>query len=961
LTTPIESASSSQPISSEGTLTPARKPKERPVETRPATRGWSPALPPVAAWLADAGLIALFLALTFLLGVFLLKDTDIYWHLRTGAWIRQTGEVPPTDLFTFTRVGVPWIDLHWIFQVGVSWLHERGGVVALNLAKCVVTCVAVLLLVTARRRDWPVWVMLVAWLPAILVLGGRIYVRPETLTLLYLSIFLAVVTRWDRYPALAAVLPIVQLAWVNSHGLFVLGPIVLVCALIDAVLRPGAFALEQRRWWRIVGIAVLATFAACLFNPYGIQGAFFPIQLAGTMSNPVFSKYIAELMPIAQFIEQTGLQNLPLQLHLVTMALGALSFLLPMIWLIGVGLFGTRGPIPKAAVEGKASSTSRGKRKGERRSKGARKEATRSKGPAETVAGWRLSPMRLLLFTAFSLLSLQATRNSHQFAAVVGAVTAWNFGEWAAAIRRRRIALSSPESGPAPPSNSTSLTPRFVAAAAIASVLVWVGSGWFYEMTGEKRTIGLGEEPLWFPHEAARFAGRPEMPERFLSFHNGHASLFEYYHGPERKVYTDPRLEVTGPELFERYKKLQDDITHNTSGWQVRLDEIGRPVILVDHEYNWGVGATLLRDDHWRCIWFDSIAAVFVHDTAKEAVRQHAVDFAARHFRPGPSAKPKGIPELMASAKALRNYAGAMPSHRVDLIRPLVWLGLDDTRSILRDVPHSAAGWTMLGQIEFRREPAGLPSPRSRLRYDPVVDLSIVRSTYALRHGLELGAGDYTTLLSLSQSYENRMMIEAQLPIWDRILGIPPINPLQRDLQQEVVTKRNEYVEKLNAAPLPKWRNLSELEQVVEAMLVEGRAETAADLLEQGYPPARAPWDVLDRLATLRLHLGEPSRARALWQNAVSTPQSAIARSRIGATYLAEEDLESARRAYREALQARPDLFEACYSLAVLEGDAGDATASYELALRAEATAPNELSREAARHLAAGVQPFAKK
>ena len=70
-------------------------------------------------------------------------------------------------------------------------------------------------------------------------------------------------------------------------------------------------------------------------------------------------------------------------------------------------------------------------------------------------------------------------------------------------------------------------------------------------MTGEGRTIGLGEEPLWYPHQAARFAGEPGMPERFLSFHNGHASLFEYYHGPERKVYTDPRLEVAGADSVQ--------------------------------------------------------------------------------------------------------------------------------------------------------------------------------------------------------------------------------------------------------------------------------------------------------------------------------------------------------------------------------------------------------------------------
>ena len=44
-------------------------------------------------------------------------------------------------------------------------------------------------------------------------------------------------------------------------------------------------------------------------------------------------------------------------------------------------------------------------------------------------------------------------------------------------------------------------------------VFSWVGSGLFYRMTGEGRVISLGEEPLFFPHEAARFAGEPGMPE----------------------------------------------------------------------------------------------------------------------------------------------------------------------------------------------------------------------------------------------------------------------------------------------------------------------------------------------------------------------------------------------------------------------------------------------------------------
>ena len=84
----------------------------------------------------DGSLVLLFLALTFLLGIFPLKDADIYWHLRTGDLIRKTGEIPRVDFYTFTRQGTPWIDLHWMFQVGVSWLYERGGVAALTLAKC---------------------------------------------------------------------------------------------------------------------------------------------------------------------------------------------------------------------------------------------------------------------------------------------------------------------------------------------------------------------------------------------------------------------------------------------------------------------------------------------------------------------------------------------------------------------------------------------------------------------------------------------------------------------------------------------------------------------------------------------------------------------------------------------------------------------------------------------------------
>jgi len=906
------------------------------------------------------------LSLTFLLGAFPLKDADIFWHLRTGNLIRETGQVPRTDICTFTRgttttsEGAPWIDLHWLFQVGVSWLFAHGGVVALNLAKCVITSLAMLILLTARRREWPVWVMVLAWLPALLALGGRMYVRPETLTLLYLSIFLAVIMRWDRFPKLALILPAVQVFWVNSQGLFVLGPIVLTFGLIDAVVRGEMFSPERRKWRRTILAASVATGLACLINPYGLRGALYPLELAGTMSNPVFSRNIAELMSIPELIGNTGLWNRMLQLHLAVMALGALSFLVPLSWLIVTWLTGGRGSreaaVPDTPGQARAGSAEKPKKRARRRK--ARDAATNPASPRAAqvaqAAGWRLSPFRLLLFVVFSLLSLQATRNSHQFAAVVGAVTAWNFGEWAAAVRKHR--MLSGDAG----RTRAAVSPRLVSFAAVGLVLVWVGSGRFYTMAGEGRTIGLGEEPLWFPHEAVRFAGQAGMPDRFLSFHIGHAALFEYYHGPGRKVYTDPRLEVAGAELFGRYAELEQRIKKHQPGWEEALDMIGRPVILADHEHNSDIGATLFASDHWRCVWFDAVAAVFVHDAYVSVVKEHAVDFAARHFQPKPSSQPAGLAELTALAKAYRKYVTALTGAGGGLSRPLVWLGLDESRLMLRTVPDSFEAWKNSGLIHFFRELPQKPAARLRAPFDPVLDLSMVRATFALRRALERAPHDFLTLITLQLCYDSRQMYEAVLPLLDRIEEVRPINRLQIREQADTGATRSVYLQRMGPEPSTEWQNLSELDQAVTANLSAGRAASAAALLEQAYPPETAPWEVLERVATLRLHLGEPGRARELLQKAATVREPAVRDARIAMTYLVEGDLEAARRHYRLAIAAQPGLFEAHYCLAVLEQDAGDAVSAYDQARKAVASAGNDASRSAARRIAASVSRFAR-
>ena len=910
-----------------------------PQAERPAT--------PATGRLSDLVLIGAFLALTFLLGIFPLKDTDFWWHLKAGDLIRQTGEIPKVDTFTYGAKGHQWVDLHWGFQVALSWGYAHGGVVALNLAKCAITTLAVFLLITARRLEWPVWVMLLAWLPALLVLNGRMYIRPETVSLLYLSIVLAVLFRWERKPWLAFALPIVQACWVNTQGLFLLEPILIGFALVDAAFRPGAFSKERRGWWRIVGLATALTGLACLFNPYSLVGALYPIQLARTMSNPIFRNSIGELKPLPKFIEEVGLDSLPLRLHLATFFLGAVSFLVPLCW---------RGWVALADRRTKAEPNvdlPKGRKK--RESSKGRKRADEER--SDSVGSWRPHPFRLLLFGAFSALSIAATRNSHQFAAVVGTVTAWNFGEWAAAIRARKLRLD-------PAARTPRAWPRVVTFAAIALTFAAVLSGRFYAWSGEGRTVGIGEEPIWFPHDAVKFAGGPDMPDRLVGFHNGHPALYEYYFAPGKQAYTDARLEVMGPELYKAYVDLGEKIAKNTGGWAEELDRMGRPAVLVDNldVGNAGYAATLLTSRHWRCVWFDPIVSLFVHDSYARVVRSHAVDFAARHFAREADVSSDDPATLATMSRSLR-YVGRqcrIHSGGDSQSRAILLLGLDYARKLRSVAPNDLDGWKQAGLIEYIRDLTSDETiPRFRMPFDPVFDLSPARATYQLSRALEVDPDEGNVQYYLAKLYQSRGMDEQALPLLAKFVEQPNKNLTQRREKDRTADQLAVLRAKLGATPSTKWANLGELDRVVAELLASGRASTAADVMEAAIRPEARSWNWADRLAVLRLHLGQPARARSIWLAATAKAPPATRSARIAATYLVEGDFDAARKSYREALAADPASFEAHYGLAVLELDDGHAAEALAAGRLAEKSAATDHSRSESRSIIDATAPYA--
>ena len=54
-------------------------------------------------------------------------QNDTFWHLRAGADIWRTGQVPRVDSYSFTAAGAPWPDHEWLWQAFVVRLPSASG------------------------------------------------------------------------------------------------------------------------------------------------------------------------------------------------------------------------------------------------------------------------------------------------------------------------------------------------------------------------------------------------------------------------------------------------------------------------------------------------------------------------------------------------------------------------------------------------------------------------------------------------------------------------------------------------------------------------------------------------------------------------------------------------------------------------------------------------------------------
>ncbi len=216
---------------------------------------------------ALTGLVLLALAASAMVSVRWAYEPDLWWHLAHGREI-AAGNLPRTNLFSFTHPDFPQPSISWLFDLGTYGLWQAGGAVALQLAQTLVIFLTLGLLFAACRQRSDVAVSAAVVIFGFFILEPRALPRPHTLSFAGMAACALLIERTQARGSIRPLLWAVPLllVWSNLHVESLFGLAYLGCFGVGLVLQP-------RDAPRALGWSVLLVTAACatvvLVNPYG--------------------------------------------------------------------------------------------------------------------------------------------------------------------------------------------------------------------------------------------------------------------------------------------------------------------------------------------------------------------------------------------------------------------------------------------------------------------------------------------------------------------------------------------------------------------------------------------------------------------------------------------------------------------------------------------------------------------
>ena len=192
--------------------------------------------------------------------------------MRVGQWILQHHPVPRVELYSGPFLGKPWLAYSWLFEVLVTKLFYRFGLVGIvAYSSGMVLAITVALHHMVRRLQGDFSVTALLTFTCLFSMVPLYTPRPWHFTILFFVLELDIlmhVRKTGRLRELAW-LPLIFALWANIHIEYIYGLFVLGLALVESIVARRSTASDTRVPAVWMGAAMLVSLLATLANPFG--------------------------------------------------------------------------------------------------------------------------------------------------------------------------------------------------------------------------------------------------------------------------------------------------------------------------------------------------------------------------------------------------------------------------------------------------------------------------------------------------------------------------------------------------------------------------------------------------------------------------------------------------------------------------------------------------------------------
>ena len=214
----------------------------------------------------------------------LLGDADTGYHIRAGEYILDNLKIPRYDIFSFTSPPLPWTAHEWLSEVIFALIHKFSGLTGLVVAMTIVIASTYTVLLKFLRSSG-VNIIVAACIVALAAGASTIHwlARPHIFSLLLTLIWYIILDTYQyKKKNYLYLLPPLMVLWVNLHGGFLAGFMLLAVYITGNLLR--VIFVKEGRYETSHQIKILLVFLslcllAALLNPQGYKILLFPFEL----------------------------------------------------------------------------------------------------------------------------------------------------------------------------------------------------------------------------------------------------------------------------------------------------------------------------------------------------------------------------------------------------------------------------------------------------------------------------------------------------------------------------------------------------------------------------------------------------------------------------------------------------------------------------------------------------------